>query len=98
MALTAVLQMKFKADAVDEAKAVMAKALVETRAFEGCQSVEALVDTSDPTSWTFLERWESAEADAKYREFRAGPGAITELGSLLAGAPTLTFYETDPAV
>ncbi|MGB6274775.1 MAG: antibiotic biosynthesis monooxygenase, partial [Rhodococcus sp. (in: high G+C Gram-positive bacteria)] len=41
------------------------------------------------------ETWESAEADAKYREFRAGPGKIAELPPLLAAPPTLTKFTAD---
>lgn len=40
-----------------------------------------------------MEKWESEQHDAAYREFRAGPGAITELGPLLAGAPKLTYFD-----
>ncbi|WP_030167258.1 MULTISPECIES: antibiotic biosynthesis monooxygenase [Actinomycetes] len=98
MSLTALLEVTFKAEALSDAKELMAKVLTETRAFDGCESVEVLVDSADPNHWMILERWESEKHDAAYREFRAGPGAITELGPLLAGAPGLTKYETDTSV
>jgi hypothetical protein len=40
-----------------------------------------------------LERWASTEADAAYREWRAGAGA-TDLGSLLASPPVISSFET----
>ncbi|ORM34925.1 antibiotic biosynthesis monooxygenase [Williamsia sp. 1135] len=98
MSLTALLEVKFKPEALEEATAVFKRALNETRAFDGCESVEVLVDAQDPTRWVILERWASVEQDAKYREFRAGEGAITELGPLLAGAPSLTSYHTDDSI
>jgi quinol monooxygenase YgiN len=98
MSLTALLEVKFKPEAVDDAKKLMKRVLNETRAFDGCESVEVLVDATDPAHWMIVERWASVEQDAKYREFRAGEGAITELGPLLAGAPGLTSYNTDDSI
>lgn len=92
MALIALLDLKFKPDMLDEAKVVLAKVLADTRAFDGCQGVDVLVDADDETHWIAYERWESAEADAKYRDFRAGEGKVTELGPLLAGAPGLSKF------
>ncbi|MET4047534.1 antibiotic biosynthesis monooxygenase [Rhodococcus sp. 1163] len=98
MALIALLDLKFKPEALDDAKVVLARVLAETRAFEGCLGVDVLVDEADPTHWIAHERWDSAEADAKYRDFRAGPGKIADLAPLLAGAPSLTKYTITDAV
>jgi quinol monooxygenase YgiN len=95
MSLTALLEVTFKAEALSEAKELMTKVLTDTRAFDGCNGVEVLVDSADPNHWMIVERWESKKHDAAYREFRAGPGAITELGPLLAAAPGLTKYQTE---
>ncbi|MFC8177653.1 MULTISPECIES: putative quinol monooxygenase [Nocardiaceae] len=92
MTLVALLDVKLKPEALDEGKRVLGRVLAETRAFDGCLGVDVLVDSDDETHWIAYERWESAEADAKYREFRAGPGKTTELGALLAAAPGLTKY------
>ncbi|QCB49373.1 antibiotic biosynthesis monooxygenase [Rhodococcus sp. PAMC28707] len=98
MALIALLDLKFKPEALDDAKVVLARVLAETRAFDGCLGVDVLVDEADPTHWIAYERWDSAEADAKYRDFRAGPGKIVDLAPLLAGAPSLTKYSITDAV
>lgn len=92
MALIALLDLTLKAETLDDAKVVLGRVLADTRAFDGCQGVDVLVDEDDETHWIAYERWESAEADAKYREFREGPGKITDLGPLLGGAPKLTKF------
>lgn len=92
MALTALLELEFKGDSLDDAKTLMTRVLDETRAFDGCAGIEILVDRENEARWVVVEKWESAEHDAEYRKFRAGDGAITELGPLLAGAPQLTYY------
>ena len=64
--------------------------LVATRAFDGCLSVEVVVDESDPLHVIAVERWESMAADDAYRAWRATPEGRSALGSILAGPPTLT--------
>jgi hypothetical protein len=39
-----------------------------------------------------FETWESPEADNAYRQWRATPEGTSELGSLLAAAPSLTLF------
>ena len=93
MALTVLLDLRLKPDAVLGAPAMLRDILAGTRAFDGCLSVDVLLDCEDPAHMILLERWASAEADAAYREWRAGAGA-TELGSLLASAPQISMFET----
>ena len=92
MAIIALLDLKLRADKLDVAADVVGRVLADTRAFDGCHGVDVLVDADDETHWIAYERWDSADADAKYREWRAGPGQATELGGLLAGPPTLTKF------
>lgn len=96
--LIAQLEVPVRPDKVDEAPAVLAKILADTRAFAGCEDVTVVEDTSAPGTFLAIETWESAEADAKYRQWRAGEGAagLAPLGELLAGPPVLrTFTATE---
>ncbi|MCW2829324.1 MAG: antibiotic biosynthesis monooxygenase [Aeromicrobium sp.] len=98
MAITATLDLRFKPELLDDARTVIHRVLDETRAFDGCLGVDVLVDQGDEAHWVAYERWESPEHDAAYREFRAGPGAISDLGPLLAAAPVLSWFAVDPAL
>ncbi|MDF3319957.1 antibiotic biosynthesis monooxygenase [Rhodococcus sp. C3V] len=98
MELIAILELSFKPDSLEAARAVMARVLEETRSFPGCISVKTVVDSKNPTTWRFVETWESAKHDADYRKFRAGEGAIIDLGPLLAGAPSLKTGTADPGL
>ena len=93
MTLTVLLDLRLKPEALVGAPAMLRDILAGTRAFDGCLGVDILVDSEDPAHLILLERWASAEADAGYREWRAGAGA-TELGSLLASAPQVSKFET----
>lgn len=98
MAQIAVLELTFKPDSLDAAREVMTRVIKETRTFPGCVRVDAVIDVKEPNVWRFIETWESAEHDAEYRKFRAGEGAITDLGPLLAGAPSLTMGTHDASI
>lgn len=97
MSTAAILELEFKPDHLDDARTVVHRVLVETRAFEGCEGVDVFQDPENAARWVLFERWASAQHDSAYRAYRAGPGAITDLGSLLAAAPSLrVFTETVP--
>lgn len=92
MAITAVLELRVKPDALDQGlHAELHKILTDTRAFEGCLGVDVLIDIADPTHIVAVERWASEERDAAYRAWRAGDGQ-TNLASFLAEPPVLTRF------
>lgn len=74
--------------------------LTETRAFDGCAGVEALVDLKDPARVTFIERWESKDAQRAYQAWRGADGAagMQRFGALLAGAPSMVQAAPAPAL
>jgi heme oxygenase (mycobilin-producing) len=90
--ITAILDLKLKSDALDRADEIMHATLTQTRAFPGCLGVTVLVDAADPTHVAVYEQWESAEADAAYRAWRATEEGKSDLGTLLAAAPGLTHF------
>jgi quinol monooxygenase YgiN len=92
MAITSILDMHFKPEAVDEAPERLKRILDETRAFDGCLGVKVIQDKDDPGHLIAVEEWESLEKDGAYREWRAGDGA-TDLPALLAAAPSLSVCE-----
>lgn len=94
MAVASILDLRLKADSLDTALKVIHETLVATRAFPGCQGVSVLVDSADPTHVSLYEAWESIERDQAYRQWRASgdPAAVSGLGAILAGPPTLTVF------
>jgi len=92
MAVTVLLELKFKPESVAAAREVMGNALKVTRAFEGSLVTDVIVDEDDEAHWIIYERWESVEHDEAYRSFRAGEGKIVDLPPLLAAPPVKTRY------
>lgn len=94
MAVTVLLELRFKPEAVSEGRDLMRRTLQVTRAFEGNLRTDVLVDQDDEAHWIVYEVWDSVENDEAYRAFRAGEGKVTELPPLLAAPPAKTRYET----
>lgn len=92
--VTAILDMRLKPEVLDEAPATLRSVLKDTRAFHGCLQLDVLIDEADPAHVVVYEVWESAEADAAYRAWRATPEGKSALGTLLAGAPTMSKFST----
>jgi len=95
MTLTAMLDLTLTPESLADAPEVLRETLQDTRAFAGCLGVEVLRSTQEPTRILVLERWESAEADAAYRAWRATPQGASRLKTLLAGPPGLTMFTTE---
>lgn len=93
MTVTATLELAIAPESADVALRVIHEVLEATRAFPGNRGVDVLVDSTNPLRIVLLERWESLEADAAYRAWRAGDGA-SDLGSILAGPPVLALFTT----
>ncbi|MDR1999448.1 MAG: antibiotic biosynthesis monooxygenase [Frankiaceae bacterium] len=90
--VSAILDLRLKPEMLDQAPAILRDVLKDTRAFPGCVSIDTLIDAADPAHVVVYEVWDSAEADAAYRAWRATPAGASSLGSVLAGAPSLTKF------
>ena len=94
MAVTVLLELRFKPDQVAAGRELMGRTLEVTRAFDGNLQTNVLVDEDDEAHWIIYEVWDSVEHDEAYRAFRAGEGKVTQLPPLLAAPPVKTRYVT----
>jgi quinol monooxygenase YgiN len=90
MTITSILDLHVKPGDAAGTPAVLRNVLTATRNFDGNLGVEVFLDEDDPTHFVVIERWESLEADTAYRAWRQTPDGASILGSILAGAPTLS--------
>lgn len=97
MAITSIVTLTFRPEAVPAAEEAVRNSLELARGFEGNLGIDVLVDQTDPTRWLLVERWSSEEADSAYRAYRVENGVTSTLGPLLAGAPEVVKYDVSPA-
>jgi quinol monooxygenase YgiN len=94
MAVTVLLELKFKHESVAAGRDLMRKTLKTTRAFEGNLQTDVWVDEDDEAHWIIYEVWATVEHDDAYRAYRAGEGKVAELPPLLAAPAVKTRYVT----
>jgi quinol monooxygenase YgiN len=92
MAVTVILELRFKPDEVAAGRELMGRALQDTRAFDGNLRTDVLVDEDDEAHWLIYELWDTVEHDEAYRRFRAGEGKLPQLPPLLAAPSVKTRY------
>ena len=98
MTLIALLDLTLRPEALADTPRVLHETLQATRAFPGCLGVKVLRGADDASRIMVVERWESADNDAAYRAWRETPAGTSRLGSLLAGAPSLTTFTAEPEI
>ena len=73
-----------KPEMLETLKDAMKKALPETRAYDGCISVDTYIDESTNTIH-LIEDWETLDHQSKYLNWRVETGLLTALDPLLDG-------------
>jgi quinol monooxygenase YgiN len=92
MATTAIFDMRFKPESAQEGLRAAMAAVKDTRAFQGNEGVQVVVDDTDPCHVAIIESWSNREADDAYQAWRAGGGAPAELVAMLAEPPAHTVW------
>jgi quinol monooxygenase YgiN len=93
MAISAILDLRIKPEALETAPAVLHATLTDTRKRPGCLGVTVLVDSADPAHVVLYELWDSVESDRAYREWRKTPEGASQLGTVLASPPAVVLYD-----
>lgn len=88
--ITSLLDLRLRADALDDALDVLELTLRDTRSRPGCEGVDVMVDVADPAHVVVVERWASLEHDDAYRAWRTTPDGASDLARVVSAAPVLT--------
>lgn len=75
----------------------MPTALVDTRAFDGCVSVETFVDSDNPDAVLLDEQWESRVQQEAYLAWRGEGGLDARLEPVLAEPIEMRYLDAHPA-
>ena len=67
--------------------------LPDTRAHDGCESVDVYVDADNPDTVLLIEEWESRCHYKEYMAWRVETGVIELLESVLVGPLEVRFLE-----
>ena len=73
-------------------------ALVDTRAFDGCESIEVYVDADEPDTVILWEKFATRAHHEAYRAWRVETGLLDMLAPILAEDLTITYLDDQPGV
>ncbi len=73
---------------------VLLPALADTRAFDGCESIETFVDMGNQDTVILWEKWRDRSAQEAYLGWRIETGMLDLIGEFMAGPPA--FVHLDP--
>lgn len=93
MSVLVLLEAPVKPEDVANMKGYLAGILPETRAYDGCQGIDMYFDTGDAGGMVMIERWKSRPHHEKYLGWRTETGVMAKLGGMLAGPPTIRYFE-----
>ena len=97
MAVRVILEVKAKPGTGDELVAFFGSILAETRAYEGCTSVDTLRNRDDADNVLLVEEWESHEQYDNYLAWQRDRGTSDRLKAALAEPPVIRHYDVTDA-
>ena len=93
MSTVALVELHVKPEGVEGVKAGLKKLLVETRAYDGCQSVDVYNDLDNKGTLVLYEKWDSPGHHKKYMAWRQETGALAQLATALTGPPVIRYFD-----
>ena len=97
MAVRVITEVQAKPGTGDEVVAFFRSILAETRAYEGCTSVDTVQNRDDADNVLLVAQWESHEQYDKYLAWQRDRGTSDRLKALLAESPTIRHFDVTDA-
>jgi quinol monooxygenase YgiN len=87
-----------KPERLDEFLGIMKAALVDTRAFDGCEALDTYVSQDVAGEVVLVERWEDRTKHEAYMAWR-GEGDMTDLlTDFLTAPPKIAYFDPHPDI
>ena len=97
MAVRVMVEVKAKPGTGDNVVAFFRSIMQDTRAYEGCSSVDVLQNSDDGDNVVLVEVWNSHDQYEKYLTWQRGRGTTDRLMELVAGAPSIRRFNVADA-
>jgi quinol monooxygenase YgiN len=94
MSINVILEVQSKPETIEELKSTFEAILPDTRSYDGCISVEVIINQDDPLNVILLEVWETREHQEKYIQWRAETGALEALGAMLSQPASIRHFDS----
>lgn len=92
MSITVTAEFPIKADKLEEFLGMMPTALIETRAFKGCESIRVHVEQNSSTIF-MVNTWASRADTEAYLQWRTDTGFMDKIGDFFSGELAIRFFD-----
>jgi quinol monooxygenase YgiN len=93
MSVMVLLEAPVKPEEVSNMRSYMAEILPGSRDYEGCKGFALYFDTDRGNQMVLIENWDSRAHHEKYVRWRTETGVMAKLGGMLAGPPSIRYFE-----
>ncbi|MGA7144946.1 MAG: antibiotic biosynthesis monooxygenase family protein [Desulfobacterales bacterium] len=93
MSVLVLVEGPVKPEDIPKMKSYMAEILPDTRVYDGCQGVELYFNMENRDSMILVEYWDSRAHHEKYIGWRTETGVMGKIVSMLAGQPSISYFE-----
>jgi quinol monooxygenase YgiN len=93
MAIPILLSGKAKDGKISELLSLFKEILPETRSYEGCISLDMLVDEDIEGDFTLNEVWESRDHYQTYFNWRVETGVLDKIVALVEDPPSINYMQ-----
>jgi len=93
MAITIILELTAKPGRTRKVVEIMANALPETRAYDGCIDVTIHINEEMAEEILLIEHWETTAKYKAYFQWRVDSGFPAQIDPFLAGPPKLRYFQ-----
>ncbi|MFC2035390.1 putative quinol monooxygenase [Chloroflexota bacterium] len=93
MSVLVLVEAPVKPEEVSNMKSFLAKEYPATRAYDGCQGIDAYFNIEDKGNMVTVQYWDSRTQHEKYLGWRTETGAMAKLRSMLTGPPIIRYFE-----
>lgn len=92
MSVMVTVSIQYKPETAEAGLEGMKEALVDTRAFAGCESVDCYYEAATHTLF-LVELWDKAESQEAYLAWRVETGMIEAMADIVAAPTEFKTYE-----
>ena len=96
MSIIATVEFPLQPGKKDEFVDLLAETLKATRAYEGNESIEMLVEHGG-TSVLLVEKWQTVDHHKAYRQWRLDTGLRELMGPFVSGPPIIRYFDPNSA-
>ena len=93
MSIVVLVEFNSKPEATNTLKQFMADALPDTRAYDGCISLDVYNNADSDNNIVMGAKWESREHQEKAMELSAKKGTFEKLGEMLSSKPSFRYFD-----